>query len=154
MSDQRHLRRLSFVWQKQPVYFVTTCVAGRRPLLARPDIHTILQEEWTGWRERHGWTVGRYVVMPDHVHFFATPLPAVDTPLNVVVGKWKEWTAKRILKATGGSAPLWQPEFFDHLLRSKESLAEKWDYMRENPVRAGLVTKADDWPYAGSVDFA
>ena len=154
MPEQRHLRRLSSTWQKQPIYFVTTCVAGRRPLLATPDIHEILQDEWSGLCKRHGWAVGRYVVMPDHVHFFVTPMPCEGTPLYQVVGKWKEWTAKRIMKAVGGAAPLCQPEFFDHLLRSKESLADKWTYVRENPVRAGLVSQADDWPYAGSVDFA
>lgn len=136
------------------MYFITTCVSDRKPLLSQPDVHAILREEWAGCRERHGWVIGRYVVMPDHVHFFATPLPSTVIPLNKVIGKWKEWTAKRILKATDGAAPLWQPEFFDHLLRSEESLAEKWTYVRENPVRAGLVAQADDWPYAGSVDFA
>ena len=82
-----------------------------------------------------------------------TPEPTEDTPLNQAVGKWKEWTAKRVLKACGETAPLWQPEFFDHLLRNQGSLAEKWDYIRENPVRAGLVKRCEDWPYAGSVDF-
>jgi putative transposase len=154
MPEQRHLHRLSFIWQKQPVYFVTTCIAGRRPLLAKPDIHDILRDEWTGLRKRHGWTVGRYVVMPDHVHFFMAPVPAEGAPLHQAVGRWKEWTAKRILKASIGTAPLWQPEFFDHLLRSKESLAEKWTYVRNNPVRAGLVVQAEDWAYAGSIDFA
>jgi hypothetical protein len=71
----------------------------------------------------------------------------------LVVGKWKEWTAKRILREIGGVAPAWQPEFFDHLLRSNESKREKWTYVRENPVRAGLVIVAEDWPYAGSIDF-
>jgi putative transposase len=153
MSEKRHLYRLPFIWQKQPIYFVTTCVAGRRLLLAKPDTHAILLDEWAGLRKRHGWTVGRYVVMPDHVHFFMAPVRMEDTPLNRVVGKWKEWTAKRILKACGGTAPLWQPEFFDHLLRSQESLSEKWAYVCNNPVRAGLVTQAEDWPYAGAVDF-
>lgn len=154
MPDQRHLRRLPLVWQKQPVYFVTTCVASRRPVLAEPENHAILHEEWSDMHARHGWMVGRYVVMPDHVHFFISPLPSTETLLNQVVGKWKEWTAKRILQVTGGSSPFWQPEFFDHLLRSEDSLAEKWTYVRENPVRAGLVTRAEDWPYAGSIDFA
>ena len=56
--------------------------------------------------------------------------------------------------ARGGiSAPVWQKQFFDHLLRSRESYAEKWAYVRENPVRAGLVTAAAQWPFAGDVDF-
>lgn len=104
-------------------------------------------------RDRHGWTVGRYVVMPDHVHFFVVPLLEGARPLSVAVGKWKEWTAKQILRTTNVAAPLWQPEFFDHLLRTEESRTEKWHYVRENPVRAGLVVRAEDWPYAGAIDF-
>jgi putative transposase len=127
-------------WQKTPV-------GESRDLV-------ILRDEWAGLSKRHGWAVGSYVVMPDHVHFFMTPVPTEGTPLNQAVGKWKEWTAKRIFKACGGVAPLWQPEFFDHLLRSKESLAEKWIYVRNNPVRAGPVSQPNDWPYAGAIDFA
>jgi len=40
--------------------------------------------------------------------------------------------------------PVWQRGFFDHLLRSDESYAEKWNYVRENPVRAGLAQSAED----------
>jgi putative transposase len=115
--------------------------------------HSILREEWRGLSVQHGWAVGRYVVMPDHAHFFFRPLLDGARPLSEVVGRWKEWTAKRLLRALGEPAPLWQPEFFDHVLRSAESLAEKWIYVQENPVRAGLVTKAEDWPWAGSIDF-
>jgi REP element-mobilizing transposase RayT len=153
MSELRHLKRLDSMRQKHPVYFVTICVAGRRPLLASRAVHDILLEEWSGMRERHACAIGRYVVMPDHVHFFAAPALLEESPLSRSLGKWKEWTAKRILKMTGEPSPLWQPEFFDHLLRSEESVIEKWNYVRENPVRAGLVSRAEDWPYAGAVDF-
>jgi putative transposase len=46
---------------------------------------------------------------------------------------------------------LWQPKFFDHVLRSNESYAEKWNYVRDNPVRAGLVESTNDWPYQGEI---
>jgi len=36
---------------------------------------------------------------------------------------------------------------FDRLLRSDESLSAKWEYIRQNPVRAGLVADPDEWPY-------
>jgi hypothetical protein len=36
-------------------------------------------------------------------------------------------------------------------LRSEESYAQKWGYVRDNPLRAGLVANADDWPYAGEI---
>jgi hypothetical protein len=47
----------------------------------------------------------------------------------------------------------WQKSFFDHVLRSDESAAEKWEYVRQNPVRAGLVASADEWPYAGEISY-
>jgi hypothetical protein len=52
----------------------------------------------------------------------------------------------------GGSRdPLWRRRFFDHVLRSDESYAQKWNYVRDNPVRASLAANADDWPYAGEI---
>jgi REP element-mobilizing transposase RayT len=69
MTEFKHLRRLDHAFSKQPVYFITTCVVRRRCLLATPTVHQILREEWQDLRKRHGWLVGRYVVMPDHVHF-------------------------------------------------------------------------------------
>lgn len=118
MSEQRHLKRLDVIWRKGPLYFITTCVARRRAELNSSAIHAILRDEWAAWRERRGWLVGRYVIMPDHVHFFAAPVADSEHTLNLAMGKWKEWTAKRILRTTGGAAPFWQAEFFDHLLRS------------------------------------
>ncbi len=45
----------------------------------------------------------------------------------------------------------WQADYFDRYLRSSESYAEKWDYVEQNAVRAGLVTKVEDWPYRGRI---
>ncbi len=90
--------------------------------------------------------------MPDHVHFFAMPGPAAK-PLAAFMRQWKEWTAKQILAAARCPAPLWQPKFFDHVLRSRDSYGEKWTYVAENPVRACLVTSATSWPYAGYIHF-
>jgi hypothetical protein len=47
---------------------------------------------------------------------------------------------------------LWQRDFFDHVLRSSESYSEKWKYVRDNPVRAGLVSNIDAWKYAGEIE--
>jgi hypothetical protein len=59
-------------------------------------------------------------------------------------------------RAAGDSVPgyraPWQREFFDHVLRSSESYAEKWNYVRDNPVRAGLATVADEWKHAGELE--
>jgi REP element-mobilizing transposase RayT len=133
-------------------YFLTACVAQRTPLLASPTAHEILRAEWQTSATRHGWQIGRYVVMPDHVHFFACPLPTAK-PLSAFLHAWKQWTAKRILAALDHPAPLWQPRTFDHVLRQRDSYAEKWTYVEQNPVRAGLVAIPAAWPYAGRIHF-
>jgi REP element-mobilizing transposase RayT len=153
VGGHRHLQRLSQVWIEQPIYFITTCVAGRRKLLACEPVHSILRGEWQGLLPRHGWAVGQYVLMPEHVHFFVRPTPATSHSLSTTVGRWKEWTARRVLRELGEGPPLWQPEFFDYVIRSNKSQSEKWAYVRENPVRAGLVNQAEDWACAGFIDF-
>jgi hypothetical protein len=50
------------------------------------------------------------------------------------------------------SGTIWQEHFFDHMLRSSESYSQKWDYVRQNPVRAGLVASADERPWQGEVE--
>jgi len=55
------------------------------------------------------------------------------------------------LAAIHRSGPLWQKEFFDHLIRSNESYHLKWEYAKENPVRAGLVKESDEWPWQGEI---
>jgi putative transposase len=58
---------------------------------------------------------------------------------------------KRQMSHAVKSRRLWQPGFFDHILRSDESYAQKWKYVRENPVRSGLVETADGWQYQGEI---
>ncbi len=54
---------------------------------------------------------------------------------------------RREIEAEGKVNWQWQPGCFDRLLRSSESLSEKWLYVEENPVRTGLVNRYEDWPY-------
>jgi putative transposase len=147
----RHLRRLDRVWIEHPIFFVTTCSAERRPILTSAEVSTILVDEWRRARERHGWAVGRYVLMPDHVHFFCSA--ELDAkPLPKFMQSWKQWTSKRIARELKIGGTIWQSEFFDHVLRSSESYSQKWDYVRENPLHAGLVSDAADWPWQGEIE--
>jgi REP element-mobilizing transposase RayT len=153
----KHLRRLGRIWIDAPIYFVTSCTQYRRKLLVCDNVANILIAEWRAAHDRHGWAVGRYVIMPDHVHFFCRSELDAKT-LSEFAGNWKSWTSRTIRTlGVSRSAPatttLWQREFFDHVLRSSESYSEKWNYVRDNPVRAGLVSTADEWKYAGEIEI-
>jgi putative transposase len=152
LAGHKHLRRLGSVWIESPIYFLTICVAARRRLLANHRALGILRAEFETAPKRYGWMVGQFVVMPDHLHFFcASDQRPTTASLSRFIGGFKQWTAKGILRAAGLPPPLWQKQFFDHVLRSSESYESKWRYVCENPVRAGLVDAAEDWPYAGRI---
>jgi putative transposase len=150
-QSDKHLTRLGDVWVPAPIYFVTVCTEGRARRLHTTTFHAIAVEVWRNCERLYGWFVGRYVLMPDHVHFFVTDGRG-ENGLSLNVGKWKEWTAKYAARRHGETMPLWQGEFFDQVMRSGESYSQKWEYVRNNPVRAGLVTQADDWPYQGALN--
>lgn len=150
MPTHKHLVRLERIWVDSPIFFVTTCTFQRHRVLADDTLHAICREVWQTAEHRDGWIVGRYVVMPDHVHFFCAPRRD-ERKLETLVGKWKEWTAKYAHRRLGVLMPLWQEGFFDHVLRSSESYDEKWEYVRQNPIRAKLVMRAEDWPYQGEI---
>ncbi len=148
---RKHLRRLERIWVPgAPIFFLTVCVQDRRPLFASTTVASILTEAWRHAEIGHSWLVGRYVIMPDHVHFFASPLGDEAKTLSSFVGLWKRSTARRIRRILPEFA--WQREFFDHLLRSPKSYESKWEYVRRNPVRAGLVKNAEEWPCQGEIE--
>jgi len=113
--------------------------------LAAPGMHATLRQSW---EHANHWLVGRYVIMPDHLHLFCAPGSAAIEPLARWVRFWKASVTKAISAAPG---TLWQRDFWDTQLRRGDCYSEKWTYVAQNPVRAGLVTSADDWPYQGEM---
>ena len=137
--------RLTTVFSPQPLYFVTFCTMSRLKILTTRQVHGAFYD-YARVAASHGIAVGRYVIMPDHIHLF------VRVSGEVSLGTWVRGVKRAIGKVVkSGSDPIWQPGFFDHVLRGNESYAEKWSYVRDNPVRKGLATKCDDWPYAGEI---
>jgi putative transposase len=141
------LRRLDRIFAPSPIYFVTACSFERRHILANPLIHETFRG-YAGAGEVHGAYVGAYVIMPDHIHLFVAL--EQDKELSAWMKSLKNSFSKT-LRTLGVEVPHWQKGFFDHVLRSAESYSQKWEYVRDNPVRAGLVRKWEDWPYCGEI---
>lgn len=139
--------RLTRIYYNTPLYFITFCTYKRQPLLASDTIH----QEFRKAAERvsaAGNAVGCYVIMPDHIHVFVRI--GNRGRLSLAVKCLREHITKRLHQDCSGLR-IWQPGFFDHIMRSEESYAEKWLYVRNNPVRAGLCISPDKWPYQGEI---
>jgi putative transposase len=86
----------------------------------------------------------------DHVHLFARP--AIDArSMAEWIKMWKSISSRKIVTALATSPPIWQADYFDRYLRSSENYAQKWHYVEQNAVRAGLVSDPDSWPYRGMI---
>jgi REP element-mobilizing transposase RayT len=121
------------------VYFVTICVADRKPVLANKEAFNAFK---LAASKLEDWRVLAAVLMPDHLHVIVAPTKDRETKLGNFSGALKRWMREE-LKASWK----WQPVCFDRPLRSGESLHDKWLYVQENPVRAGVVQRWEDWPY-------
>ncbi|MBV9010119.1 MAG: hypothetical protein JO354_13295 [Verrucomicrobia bacterium] len=91
-----------------------------------------------------GWEVVAAMLMPDHVHLLIAPLEDRYEPVGVPIGFLKRRIRRKMSEYSNWQ---WQSGSFDRLLRSDESAESKWQYIRENPVRAGLVQHWSEWPY-------
>ena len=127
------------------IVFLTVCTAKRVPWLANPDAHRYLLAVW---HEAQAWLIGNYVLMPDHLHLFCAPHD-LAMPLNRWVSYWKRLFTQR----AHNSNWTWQSLHWDTRLRRSENYTQKWHYVRENPIRKGLVQNADEWPFQGTLNI-
>ena len=131
---------------RSSIIFLTAAAKVRLAIFNSDEVHQALREAWV---EAAFWRVGRYVIMPDHIHLFAAPGSSPASPLRPWVKYWK-----RLVTRSGTvrrKEEVWLPDFWDTQIRTGRHYAEKWAYVRENPVRAGLVSRAEDWPYQGEL---
>jgi len=164
---------------------------GRCPSLSDPEVHKCIVD---AWRKADAWIVGRYVIMPDHIHFFCSPKSNPIVPFARWMGYWKRLVAqgfpcndsctlggatsplpavRRQAVAEDGDPPavesslggatsplpgcghcktIFQRAQWDTQLRSGSDYESKWIYVRNNPVRRGIVKRAEDWPYQGELN--
>ena len=143
--------------------FVTFSCHNRRPLLADESRIKILLEELDNARQKYGFSIMGYVIMPNHVHLVI--YPPKEFKLGIVIGEIKSKTARRIgalLKSKGiykmemgektqdreRRSVFWLRRCYDHNCRTPETVKEKVNYCHMNPVRAGLVDNPSEWPWS------
>ncbi|PYK66138.1 MAG: hypothetical protein DME45_13200 [Verrucomicrobia bacterium] len=155
-----------------PLFFVTFCTANRRRIVASKCAHETLVAYGRNAID-HNIALGRYVIMPDHIHLFVAGDHKFDLGIwvrglkrvvaaAVTGGRHEKDSAAETAAATTMraisriprsplSAGFWRRGFFDHLIRNGGSYSQKWNYVRDNPIRAGLVVSREEWPYQGEI---
>jgi REP element-mobilizing transposase RayT len=102
-------------------------------------------------REVHKFLLTAWVFLPDHWHaiiYLAYPL-TISTAMESI----KDGATKRINHARRETGPLFQPRFFDRALRTVREYHRKVEYIHLNPVKAGVVSRPEDWPWSSVQDY-
>jgi REP-associated tyrosine transposase len=140
-------------------HFVTFSCYQRLPLLSTPGARNVFVEALSRIRERYGFPLVGYVVMPEHVHLLIGESPSATPSLVLKVLKQRVSrdlresvrhapAAQRPLPLRSGDAELprfWQPRFYDFNVYSAKKKREKLDYMHFNPVKRKLVNEPGAW---------
>jgi len=130
------------------IIFLTVCTDKRKQILCREEVHAFLN---MAWNAADAWHVGKYVVMPDHIHLFCAPSKGDVPSLTRWVIYWKSFISRRW--PWPSEQPIWQKSFWDTQMRTWKQYDKKWEYVHMNPVRKGLVERPDDWPFQGDHHF-
>jgi len=140
MSSYRRLR-----WPGGTYFFTVAC-AERQWLFREPHHVAALCDALRSVRACDPFETLALVVMPDHLHCIWR-LPQGDTNFSV---RW-EWVKKRTARALHcgtRAASVWQPRFWEHLIRDEADLARHVDYIHFNPVKHGLARRPGEWRYS------
>lgn len=135
-------------WQNPgSVYFITWRCKGNHILSG--EERTITLEAVRFW-DKTQWVLYAAVVMPDHVHLLAQPLPTSEDEyinLGKIIKSVKSYSSRHINQRRGRSGSVWQPERFDRMVRDDAEFLEKWQYIRNNPIKDGLAECPEDYPW-------
>lgn len=115
--------------------------------LERPDVAALVIGAFDWLDRERGWDTHATVVMPNHVHCCLRNRSGRSAKLADDIGSLKKFVALRANRILGRSGSLWQSENFDHWCRGSSKIEGSVVYIRDNPVKAGLVTRAEDWPW-------
>jgi putative transposase len=110
------------------------------PLIA-PPLGKALLDSARFYEAKQHWHISLFLLMPDHLHALLSFQR--DKSMSRIIGDWKHFQ-------THEHGIMWQPGYFDHRLRADErgeQLSAKMNYIRQNPVAAGLCTKVENWPW-------
>ncbi|MGD0456359.1 MAG: transposase [Terriglobia bacterium] len=131
-------------------FFITCRLLPHRGRLEEPEFEClarVVRER----REKHHFLLTAWVFLPDHWH--AILFPRFPLSISRVMKSIKVGSTLRINAGRKESGLLRQPRFFDRALRSVKEYYEKVEYIHLNPVRAGLVERAEDWPWSSVHDY-
>jgi len=142
---QKNLRK-SRICNSERLYFVICCSYKKSEILIDPRVAPILINCIKWFADKSNITPLGFVIMPDHLHWaFALKQPYT---LDNIIKIYKSFTARKIGELQHNENKVWQHGYYEHMLRDVKDFRIKLDYMHNNPIRKGLIDRAEDYLYS------
>jgi putative transposase len=129
-------------------YFVTTKTWQNRALFKVEKLAEVLANNLFNYRDRSTYLLHEFVIMPDHLHLLLTP--GSTTSLERAIMLIKGGSSHEIHRVRGHKMQIWQSGFYDVTVRDEADYHVKRQYIRMNPVKAGLVERPEDWGFGSA----
>jgi putative transposase len=128
------------------VYFITASTAQRAPLFRKEPMAKLLVEVLFHYRDHKNYLLHEFVLMPDHFHLLISPTLSLERSLQLIKGGF----SYRAKKELGFAGEIWEKSFYDRRVRGAEDYYNFKQYIRQNPVKQGLVDAITDYPYSSA----
>ncbi len=152
MIKRKNLRLRDYNYKgAEKVYFITLCTNGKKSHFRDDCMAEMVVKEVAFRWERGEIKLFAYCIMPDHLHLLISLTEGYKRSLSDWVSAFKRY-ASRVAASQFKIKPLWQKNFYDHIVRKEESLISIAEYIINNPVRKGMVKEWKSYPYCGMVD--
>ena len=128
-------------------YFITFVTWKRLELT--PEAQQVVLDACKFFHE-HRYELFAVVIMPDHVHILIQPFPKSETEywsIGSILHSIKSYSSKQIPKVMLHIGKVWQDGRYDEMIRSENEFKNKWEYIRQNPVKAGLSKTPEEYPF-------
>ena len=132
-------------------YFLTFCTKERATRFVSSEVVDLVMTQILHAAQEREFAVHAYVVMPDHLHLLVHGA-SESSDLNAFASLAKQRSGYAYSRSQRGT--LWQPSYYEHVLREEEDDLRVIWYIVNNPVRAGLAEDPESYPFLGSATYS
>lgn len=165
-------RRGRNILTSEATFFVTTSIINHAHIFTSDKYYNILMNNIKYYQKVYRFDIIGYIIMPSHFHWIVNVKPEAGTISDIMrdIKKYSAWDLMEALEndgrndllnlfiRAGKSEPgqkrkLWMKRFDDEVIRNRDMLRIKLEYIHNNPVKAGLVTLPEDYEYSSAKNY-
>jgi putative transposase len=144
---RKHTRLRGFDYSSAHyVCFITICVCKKQPFFLNKQLAIFVQKSIENRQKQKEINLLCYCIMPNHIHLLLSLDETYKQSLSVWVSSFKRYVSKEA-KDKYNISPMWQRNYYDHIVRTEESLSKIGEYILNNPVRRNLAKRWENYPF-------